>query len=173
MQGPLSASNNAMPLLDQLHDLAKSKHRETAAFLERIKKRPPKNLDEKVSEIHEEVFEQTHCLECGNCCRTTGPMLFQKDIEILSRHFKIKPSQFIERHLKIDEDGDFVFKEMPCPFLGDDNYCSVYAYRPKACREYPHTNRKKIYQINHLTLKNVAICPAAFDIIEKLKQSGL
>ncbi len=30
----------------------------------------------------------------------------------------------------------------PCPFLGDDNYCSVYEARPKACREYPHTDRK-------------------------------
>jgi len=42
--------------------------------------------------------------------------------------------------------------------------------RPKACREFPHTDRKKFQQISHLTLKNVAICPAAFNIVEEMKR---
>ena len=60
---------------------------------------------------------------------------------------------------------------LPCVFLGDDNYCSIYEVRPKACREFPHTNRKKFYQISNLTLKNVAICPAAYNIVEALKKN--
>jgi hypothetical protein len=92
-----------------------------------------------------------------------------KDIEVLSTALKLKPGAFIDKYLRIDEDGDYVFKGMPCPFLADDNYCHVYKYRPKACREFPHTDRRKFYQINHLTIKNVAICPAAFEIVEKLK----
>jgi Fe-S-cluster containining protein len=58
---------------------------------------------------------------------------------------------------------------MPCPFLGADNYCSVYDDRPKACREYPHTDRKRFYQILDLTLKNTSTCPAVHLVIEKLK----
>ena len=46
----------------------------------------------------------------------------------------------------------------------------IYEVRPKACREFPHTDRPKIYQIAQHTQKNVAICPAAFEIVEKMKQ---
>ena len=127
-------------------------------------------LSQTLETIHDEVFEKTNCLECGNCCRTTGPLLLQKDIEQLAHHFKMKPGKFIDDYLRIDEDNDYIFKSMPCPFLGDDNYCSVYSFRPKACREFPHTNRKKFYQINHLTLKNVEICPAAFEIVQLLEE---
>ena len=46
-----------------------------------------------------------------------------------------------------------------------------YEVRPKACREFPHTDRKKIYQINHLTLKNTLICPAAFEFVERIQKN--
>ena len=81
----------------------------------------------------------------------------------------LKPSRFIEEYLQVDEDGDHVLKSVPCTFLGADNYCSIYEVRPKACREYPHTNRKKFHQIANLTLQNVAICPAAYNIVERMK----
>jgi hypothetical protein len=51
-------------------------------------------------------------------------------------------------------------------FLGTDNYCSIYQVILKACRENPHTNRRRIYQIDRLTVKNTAVCPAAFKIVE-------
>lgn len=155
---------------DQLKIKAAAKHKETSVFLAKLKQKPPKKLDQTLEIIHEEVFEETDCLQCGNCCRTTGPLLLPKDIETLASHLKMKPSKFMDQYLRIDEDNDAIFKSMPCPFLGEDNYCSVYEYRPKACREFPHTNRKKFYQINHLTIKNVAICPAAFEVVERLKK---
>lgn len=154
----------------QLKIKAAAKHKETSVFLAKLKQKPPKKLDQIVEEIHEAVFEETDCLHCGNCCRTTGPLLLPKDIETLAAHLKMKPGKFMEMYLRVDEDNDTIFKSMPCPFLGEDNYCSVYEYRPKACREFPHTNRKKIYQINHLTIQNVAICPAALEVVERLKK---
>ena len=154
----------------QLKIKAAAKHKETSVFLAKLKQKPPKKLDQIVEEIHETVFEETDCLQCGNCCRTTGPLLLPKDIETLAAHLKMKTGKFMEMYLRVDEDNDTIFKSMPCPFLGHDNYCSVYEYRPKACREFPHTNRKKIYQINHLTIQNVAICPAAFEVVERLKK---
>lgn len=155
---------------DQLKIKAAAKHKETSVFLAKLKQKPPKKLDQTLEEIHDEVFDKTDCLQCGNCCRTTGPLLLPKDIETLANHLKIKPGKFMDDYLRVDEDKDTIFKSMPCPFLGADNYCSVYEYRPKACREFPHTNRKKFYQINHLTIKNVAICPAAFEVVERLKK---
>jgi Fe-S-cluster containining protein len=157
--------------LKELPKLAKDKHKENKTFFTKLKKKPPKQLDYLMQELHEEEFERTDCLTCGNCCKTTGPLFTDKDIDRISKHFKQKPQQFIEKHLKMDEDNDYVLQSVPCTFLGSDNYCSIYEVRPKACREFPHTDRKKFQQISNLTLKNVAICPAAFNIVERMKKS--
>ena len=157
-------------VLEQLPQLAKDKHNENKKFFAKLKKKPPKKLDDIMQDLHDEEFRQTDCLECANCCKTTGPLFTDKDVERISKFFKIKPQKFEEEYLRKDEDGDLVLQQVPCTFLGTDNYCSIYEVRPKACREYPHTDRKKFQQISNLTLKNVAICPAAYNIVEKMKQ---
>ena len=147
---------------------ALQKQKEHRKFLENLKKKPPKNLDYLVEEIHEEVFEEIDCLKCANCCKTTGPLYTEKDIERISKFLRMKPADFEAIFLRIDEDNDKVLQNLPCFFLNEDNTCNIYEVRPKACREYPHTDRKKIYQINHLMLKNTVICPAAFTFVEKM-----
>lgn len=158
---------------DQLNDLperAKDKHKLHKTFLAKLKKKPPKHLDYLMQELHEQEFQRTDCLECANCCKTTGPLFTTKDIERISKSFRMKPSKFIASFLKIDEDNDYVLQSVPCTFLGSDNKCSIYDIRPKACREFPHTDRRKFQQINALTLKNVKICPAAFNIVEAMQK---
>ncbi|MEL0225718.1 MAG: YkgJ family cysteine cluster protein, partial [Flavobacteriaceae bacterium] len=155
--------------LEQLPQRAKDTARETKSFFQRLKKRPPKMLDKITQNIHEEVFAQTNCLDCANCCKTTGPLFERKDIERIAKYLRLKPAQFEAQYLRIDEDNDWVLQQVPCAFLGEDKTCSIYDVRPKACREFPHTDRPKIYQIAQHTLKNVAICPAAFSIVEKMK----
>ena len=123
-----------------------------------------------MQELHDEEFRRTNCLECANCCKSTGPLFTDKDIERIAKHFKMKPMQFTNSYLRIDEDNDYVLKSVPCTFLGVDNYCSIYEVRPKACREYPHTDRKKFHQISNLTIKNTSICPAAYNIVEEMKK---
>jgi Fe-S-cluster containining protein len=78
--------------------------------------------------------------------------------------------EFMDNYLHLDDENDYVLKSVPCPFLGHDNCCSIYDVRPKACKEFPHTDRKKFHQISNLTLKNVAICPAAYNIVEEMKR---
>ena len=122
-------------------------------------------------EVHNnEVFACTDCLKCANCCKTTGPLFTQKDIERIAQHLKLKPGQFVEQYLRVDEDQDYVLQQVPCVFLGSDNYCSIYEVRPKACREYPHTDSVRMQQNLKLTAKNVEICPAVFQIVEELKK---
>lgn len=121
-------------------------------------------------ELHEDEFSRTDCLNCANCCKTTGPLFTQKDIERIAKHFKMKPGEFIDTYLRMDEDNDFVLQQVPCPFLGADNYCSIYEKRPKACREYPHTDRKDFHKISNITIKNTAVCPAAYNIVEEMKK---
>ncbi|WP_130286219.1 YkgJ family cysteine cluster protein [Aquimarina brevivitae] len=154
----------------QLPQLAKDKHKENKKFFAKLKKKPPKNLDQTMQQLHDEEFQRTDCLDCANCCKTTGPLFTDKDVERIAKFFKLKPQQFEAQYLRRDEDGDLVLQSVPCTFLGADNYCSIYEVRPKACREYPHTDRKKFHQIGNLTVKNTAICPAAYNIVEKMKQ---
>lgn len=142
-------------------------------FLKDLRQKKPKDLDDKFHRLHDEVFEEINCLECANCCKTTSPIILMSDIEKLAKVLKMKSSEIIETYLKIDDEGDYVFKSAPCPFLGMDNKCLVYKNRPKACREYPHTNRKNMYQIMSLTAKNTLICPAVSRIIEKLHNHDL
>ena len=156
--------------INNLPKLAKDKHKETKTFFTKLKKKPPKQLDYIMQDLHEKEFEKTDCLSCANCCKTTGPLFTDKDVERIAKHFKMKSQKFIEQYLRIDEDHDYVLQSVPCTFLGADNYCSIYEVRPKACREFPHTDRKKFQQISKLTLKNVAICPAAFNIVEAMKK---
>lgn len=143
-------------------------------LIKTLKKRKPKDLDQRFAEIHDEVFEEVDCLTCANCCKTTSPMFFERDIERLAAHFKMKPGDFIAQYLFLDTDGIYALKSSPCPFLGTDNYCSVYEYRPKACREYPHTNHRKMLGKLDLALKNTEVCPAVEMILERVgRQYGL
>ena len=158
-----------LPTKDNVQKLARDLKAENERFFKQLKKKPPKNLDEIVQSLHEEAFENFDCLTCANCCGSISPMITDKDVERLTKPLRLKPSQVIEQYMHLDEEHDYVFNHAPCPFLMADNYCSVYEYRPKACREYPHTNRKRFYQVLDLTLKNTFICPAVYEIVEKLK----
>ncbi|MFD2588996.1 YkgJ family cysteine cluster protein [Croceitalea marina] len=157
-------------VLEQLPKRAMEKHSENKKFFVKLKKKAPKNLDYLMQELHDKEFTQTDCLTCANCCKTTGPLFTNTDIERIAKFFRMKAVDFIDRYLRLDEENDYVLQRVPCTFLGEDNYCAIYDVRPKACREFPHTDRKKFQQISNLTLKNVAICPAAFNIVEKMKE---
>lgn len=157
-------------VLQELPKKAKDKNTENKKFFTKLKKKPPKNLDYIMQELHDAEFERTDCLTCANCCKTTGPLFTNADVARIAKHFRMKPQKFIDSYLRVDEENDFVLQQVPCTFLGADNYCSIYDVRPKACREFPHTDRKKFQQISNLTLKNVAICPAAFNIVEAMKK---
>lgn len=156
--------------LSILQKLAKDKHTENKKYFDKLKKKAPKNLDYLMQELHDSEFKKTDCLRCANCCKTTGPLFTIADIERVSKHLRQKPGQFIEKYLQIDEDNDYVLQSLPCTFLDSENYCSIYDVRPKACREFPHTDRKKFQQISAITLKNIPVCPATYRIVEEMKK---
>lgn len=142
----------------------------TADFLKWLKKGAPANFDELIQDAHDEVFDAVDCLECANCCRTVGPAIKDVDIDRLARHTRTKPSVLVDKHMVVDDEGDYVFREHPCPFLAGDNYCTVYDARPRACREYPHTDRRRSLQLLQLHRKNIECCPAVFQVFEILKK---
>lgn len=160
-------------MFDKYLTAAHNKSAENKKFLQGLKKKDARKVDDAFHRQHEEVFAEIDCLMCANCCKTTSPIFYQNDIERLAKSMRMKPGEFIDRYLHIDGDGDYVLNAAPCPFLLPDNYCSVYENRPKACREYPHTDRKKIFQIMDLTHKNTLVCPAVSEMVERLKKAGI
>lgn len=151
-------------------EVAEKHKKENQLLVKKLKKSKPKNLDDNAHDAHDVAFENIDCLQCANCCKTTSPIFYDRDIDRLAKHLKMKPSAFVAQYLHLDEVGDYVLNTAPCPFLDYENYCMVYESRPAACREYPHTNRKRFYQILDLSLKNTEICPAVATVFEALRE---
>lgn len=123
-------------------------------------------------QFHEQAFEQVDCLSCGNCCKGYSPRFKTPDIKRISKYLGLREGAFIDKYLKIDSDGDYVLLQTPCPFLGSDNHCSIYAERPSDCRRFPYTDEDVFVKRVSITLKNVSFCPAAYLVLEKLMEAN-
>lgn len=119
-------------------------------------------------DLHDEAFEKIDCLQCGNCCRSYSPRFKTPDIKRISKYLQMKEGDFINRYLFVDSEGDYVLRSKPCPFLGSDNYCSIYEARPSDCARFPYTDEDVILKRQPLTLKNSSFCPAVYYVLEKL-----
>jgi len=157
--------------LENLSKLSEENKTENRKYFAKLRKKKPKRLDFLMQELHDEEFARTDCLTCANCCKTTSPIFTDKDISRISKYLKMKEQQFIAQYLERDSDDFMVLQQAPCSFLDEsDNTCFIYDVRPKACSEYPHTNRKKFIQLTNLTLNNTEVCPAVLNIVEELKK---
>ncbi len=134
-------------------------------FLERAGKNDVLRL---LPGFHEEAFSKVDCLSCANCCKNFSPRFKTPDIKRISKYLRLRESDFIETYLRVDEDGDFVVNSSPCPFLGTDNYCSIYDHRPSDCQRFPYTDEDVIIKRKALTLKNSTFCPITYYVLEKL-----
>jgi uncharacterized protein len=121
--------------------------------------------------LHDEAFSKIDCLQCANCCKNYSPRFKTPDIKRISKHLKLRESEFIEKYLKVDEDGDFVAKSLPCPFLGADNFCSIYDQRPSDCHRFPYTDEDVFIKRQKITLKNSSFCPITYFVLEKLLEA--
>ena len=130
-----------------------------------------KKINSLFHEIHKQVFQEIDCLKCANCCSTISPIILNNDIIKISKALNEKPSLIAGQYLITDSDHDYVFKKTPCPFLNkEDLHCSIYNFRPKACRKYPHTDHDKVTSILNLTFNNVFVCPAVYLIVIKISE---
>jgi Fe-S-cluster containining protein len=134
-------------------------------FLQRADKN---KVLKKLPGLHETAFEKIDCLQCGNCCKGYSPRFKTTDIKRISKSLKMKEGDFIATYLKLDSDGDYVAKGVPCPFLGSDNCCSIYDDRPGDCARFPYTNEDVLLKRPQITLKNSTFCPIVHFVLEEL-----
>lgn len=133
-----------------------------------LKKQRRLNLDAIFAQEHDIAIEEIDCLECANCCSSLGPRVTNRDIDRLAGAIRMKPGDVAKKWLRIDEDNDYVFKEMPCPFLGTDKYCLYYESRPDVCRRYPYTNRRNIKGYMGELMNDMTVCPVVALVMERI-----
>ncbi len=152
----------------------KTRHNKKAlrAFLSKIKKDPPVNLDKLSKTLEKEVWKEIDCLSCANCCKTMTPTFTKIDIKRIAKHFELTPIAFSKKWLRKDRVGDMLNKTEPCQFLNlKDNKCSIYEIRPADCASFPHLSRKKMVDYVHVHKQNVELCPATYKLVEKMQEA--
>ena len=155
------------PLLVNWEKKSRERQKLYKQFLQRVSKN---EVLSRQQEIHEEAFNKVDCLSCANCCKKYSPRFKTPDIKRISKLLGLREGVFIETYLKEDEDGDFVLQTVPCPFLGSDNFCSIYEDRPSDCRRFPYTDEDVLIKRESLTLKNSSFCPITYYTLERLMQ---
>ena len=149
---------------------AVARQKENKQFLKKLQHKKGKGVEKYLPDLHEEAFSHIDCLKCAGCCKTISPRFKTPDIKRISKHMGLKESVFIETYLRLDEDGDYVVKSSPCPFLGADNYCGIYEVRPGDFRNYPYTDSHEFIKRPNTTYLNSTICPAVYYVLERLKE---
>jgi Fe-S-cluster containining protein len=153
---------------DILHNWEKKSKERQKLYRQFLQKAEKNKVLKQLPDLHEEAFAKIDCLQCSNCCKNYSPRFKTPDIKRISKHLKMRESEFIDKYLKVDEEGDFVAKSLPCPFLGADNYCSIYEERPSDCHRFPYTDEDVFIKRQQTTLKNTSFCPITYYVLEKL-----
>lgn len=143
--------------------------RKMKLFLTRLGKNPPRHLDKMAEEVSKEVWAETDCLSCANCCKTMSPTFTKEDIKRISAHVGMTPQAFKDKYLYLDTIGDWMNVKQPCQFLDlKTNMCSIYEVRPADCAGFPHLTKKKMKEYVHVHHQNVTYCPATYSMVEKM-----
>ncbi len=146
---------NSLRLKFFINTLFASKKRQTIAkhFIEKDK----------------EVWAETSCLSCSNCCRTMTPTYTATDMKRIATHLQMSVKEFQDKWLYKERGGDWRNVNWPCQFLDKKtNYCTIYEQRPLDCASFPHHHKKGLIDYAPMLKQNVSYCPATNLLIEKM-----
>jgi Fe-S-cluster containining protein len=141
-------------------------------FLTKLENNPPRAFNKAIAEVEKQVWMETDCLSCANCCKTMTPTFNKQDLKRISAHFGQTVEEFQKKWLRRERGGerDWLNKTEPCQFLNlADNKCSIYEIRPADCSGFPHLT-KKFKDFVHIHKQNVEYCPATYKLVEKMMQ---
>ena len=138
-------------------------------FLGKLEKNPPLLLDTYAEVIDKEVWAETDCLACSNCCRRMTPTYTFQDLKRISAHLGMSMKAFKEKWLYKNKEGEWMNRSQPCQFLDlKTNMCAIYEVRPADCAGFPHLTKKKMTDYMHVHKQNIEYCPATFKMVEKM-----
>jgi uncharacterized protein len=145
---------------------------------EKNKNQYQKLLDQKLSQTiglqeiaTQEAYQKHNCLDCAACCKNYSPRFKGPDIKRISKYLGVKETEFLDRYLHRDEDGDYVLNKKPCPFLQSDNRCEIYEVRPSDCQRFPYSDEDVFIKRKSLTMKNASFCLIAQEVLDRLREN--
>lgn len=140
-------------------------------FLTKTENNLPANIEGMADEIDKEVWAETDCLSCANCCKTMSPTYTFQDMKRISSHLNMKIKDFKAKWLYLDKrENDWMNVKRPCQFLNlKTNMCSIYEVRPADCAGFPHLTKKPMKDYMYINKQNIEYCPATYKWVEKLK----
>jgi Fe-S-cluster containining protein len=131
----------------------------------------PDRIDALARELHEDAFARIDCTRCANCCKTMPPGFTAEDVSRIAAHLGLTPEALIAAHLEADPaDRGLRTRVTPCPFLGADDRCTIYAVRPQDCREFPHTDKEGFSWRTYQHAANTLTCPAVYRIVQGMRR---
>ncbi len=155
--------------LCEIERMAHLKEEENQSFMIFLKGCDHFKVDKIVHKLNEKYLSLYDCTKCGNCCKQLAPSLSQEEILEITDFLNITYEDFIEKFVNRETTNGFILKNQECPFL-NKNKCSIYEYRPEACRSFPHLHKDNINHRLLSLLDNIHICPIIYYIFEDLKE---
>ena len=155
----------------QVEEAAKKKEKENKRFRSFLKNRAdPEVLDLQFRELHKMIFPRYDCNQCRNCCKLLAPQIPEADIDRDAAFLHMSRDEFIDKHLERTDFGEWIEKHSPCGFLTETGECSLGECCPDSCKKFPYTDQPdRLYSL-YSVLDAVSICPAAYEILEALKE---
>ncbi len=166
--GPAPDTPELLTDLKKVESLALRNVQKNIEFARFLKTQDPQKIESLIKEIAKDVSSHIDCTECAHCCKSLVVAPDYRDISVLATHFEIPAADFKKKYFKKDSEGDLVFKQKPCPFL-KNNRCSVYDHRPQLCRRYPYLDQGNVVAELDRFLRNLSVCPIAYNTFELLK----
>jgi Fe-S-cluster containining protein len=132
-------------------------------------------VDEKPFQvIAADIQKQIDCTSCANCCRCSIVSVSDREITDIATHLGATPEAVSRAYTVPDPEAPsrriLASSRQGCVFLSG-NLCSIYAARPKACRDFPHvgadTHTLGGRPSSHA--RWAALCPIIFNAIETYK----
>ncbi|NUQ36771.1 MAG: YkgJ family cysteine cluster protein [Caldilineales bacterium] len=114
------------------------------------------------------------CTTCGRCCRQMGPQVEAAEAAALAAALGLQPELFRRGFLRplwpaAAEDEQVWLLPSPCP-LHDGLLCTVYAARPRPCRDFPQAAGQTPAAHLGQLVEFARICPIAFNTVEQVRQ---
>lgn len=139
-------------------------------FITRLEESRHQGVLKEVKEAEAEVWQETDCLKCANCCKKMTPTLTGADKKRIAAHLNISVADFTSQYLEYDKkDKDWRMQQQPCVFLDlTTNKCNIYAVRPADCSGFPHLSKTPLKSYLYIHKQNIMYCPATYLFVEKM-----
>src|SRR5687767_5142430 len=141
-------------------------------FLSKLKRRPPKDLQNMSIQASNNAWDGIDCLSCANCCKVMTPTYTNTDLRRIASYLKMPVKEMKSKWLRKERGtGNWLNKATPCQFLNlNTNMCGIYEVRPADCANFPHLNKKKMIDYIHVHKQNLDECPATFKMVVRMKE---